>query len=504
MTASAVTEPTRAPVPAITLRTAVVDLLETDAFDTYRRLRSRYRVDEVFLLESLAGDEQERRTAMVGFGPVLGFAVRGRSVELSGCPAAVAAIRRIVGDLVSGAGDECRLTHEATVWDLMRRWQEAFTISAGGSDPALVVVMGYDAAGHIERLRRRIPDSADHRDLSVQLFQGIVEVDLAAGSARLELHDSEYWPALDPAATAALVAGPGPVGVAPAGVTPPAVPAPDEVSDESTEERFCASVRNALEHIARGDIYQVQLGHEVRIRSAADPWSVYLRLRARNPSPYMSLIPLVNGSLMIGASPELFVRVEHGRITMRPVAGTLPHGRPPGADVDAASRRLREDPKETAEHRMLVDLCRNDIGRVCAGGTLTVPVDRLVTRYSHVLHLVSAVEGDLDSGHDAVDVLTAAFPAGTMTGAPKIRAMEIIEELETSRRGLYAGAVGLMRRDGSLNTALCIRSVVTRDGEFHIRASAGVVADSEPEREWAETVAKLGATYWAVTGEELS
>ncbi len=502
MTATAV--PGGATAPTISLRTTVLNLPGIDAFEAYRRLRHCYRVDEVFLLESLAGDEQDRRTATVGFGPVLGFAVRDRSVEITGHPVAVAAVRRIVGDLVGGPADDLRLAPEASVWDLVRAWQAAFTSATGEADPALVVVMGYDAAAHIEYLPRRIAGSTDHRDLSVRLFQGIVEVDLASGSARMELHDSAYWPAVNPGATAALVTGPGPAGVAAADPEPPAVPVPDEVSDESGEEQFGHCVREALDHIARGDIYQVQLGHEVRIRSAADPWSVYLRLRARNPSPYMSLIPLVNGSLMIGASPELFVRLERGRITMRPVAGTMPHGGASGDDVESASRRLREDVKETAEHWMLVDLCRNDIGRVCTGGTLAVPVDRAVTRYSHVLHMVSAVEGDLGAGYDAVDVLTATFPAGTMTGAPKIRAMEIIENLETSRRGIYAGAFGLMRRDGYLNTALCIRSVVTRDGEFHIRASAGVVADSEPAREWAETVAKLGATYWAVTGEELA
>jgi anthranilate/para-aminobenzoate synthase component I len=219
----------------------------------------------------------------------------------------------------------------------------------------------------------------------------------------------------------------------------------------------------------------------------------------------MSIAPLV-GKTLISASPELFVRVVDGTATMRPIAGTAPRAdgtASTAAQDEAVGERLRADPKEIAEHIMLVDLCRNDIGRICQADTLRVTETMAVEGYSHVLHLVSTVEGEVAPGLDSFAVLSALFPSGTMTGAPKIRAMEIIETMEHSRRGLYAGAFGLIGLGGYVNLALCIRSLVHRGDSFEARASAGVVADSSPDREWRETLAKLSATYWAVTGEEL-
>ena len=274
---------------------------------------------------------------------------------------------------------------------------------------------------------------------------------------------------------------------------------PDSFASSDTEEfTYLANVEKCLKHIAVGDIYQVQIGHEWNIHSPVDPVAVYQRLRERNASPYMYLTQ-VGSSTVIGASPELFVRVEDGLVSMRPIAGTAPRG----PDDEARAERLRTDPKELAEHVMLVDLCRNDIGRICQRNTLAVPDQLVVERYSHVLHLVSTVTGQVEEGKDTYDIIAALFPAGTMTGAPKIRAMEIIEDTERSRRGLYAGALGLIDVGGYVNLALCIRTLIHRDGTFRTRASAGIVADSEPEREWRETLAKVGAGYWAVTGKEL-
>ena len=245
----------------------------------------------------------------------------------------------------------------------------------------------------------------------------------------------------------------------------------------------------------------MQLGHELTIESDADPVDVYTRLRLRNPSPYMYLAPFA-GRTVIGASPELFVRKEGDLLTMRPIAGTLPCGTDPGEAARQAAA-LRADPKEIAEHVMLVDLCRNDIGRVCRRDTLDAPDMLRTERYTRVLHLVSTVTGRIEPDTDVFDVIAALFPAGTMTGAPKIRAMEIIEALETRRRGLYAGAVGIIGHRGHLNLALCIRTLVHDGGAYRTRASAGIVADSDPDREWTETLAKCSAAHWAVTGEEL-
>ena len=206
---------------------------------------------------------------------------------------------------------------------------------------------------------------------------------------------------------------------------------------------------------------------------------------------------------VIGASPEVFVRIEGDVVTMRPLAGTVPRSFDPAIDRGRAAALLA-DPKEVAEHIMLVDLCRNDIGRICRPGSLDVDVLMAPEAYSHVIHMVSNVTGTKDVAHDPYDVIAATFPAGTMTGAPKIRAMEIIEALETARRGLYAGAVGMIDFNGFTNLALCIRSTLHAEGAYRIRASAGVVADSVPEKEWRETLAKMGASYWAITGSEIA
>ncbi|MBT2674966.1 anthranilate synthase component I family protein [Streptomyces sp. ISL-14] len=227
----------------------------------------------------------------------------------------------------------------------------------------------------------------------------------------------------------------------------------------------------------------------------------YRRLRARNPSPYMYLLPRAEGEL-IGASPELFFRSVDGEITMRPIAGTTRRG----PDPEENDRRIKEmlaSSKEQAEHIMLVDLCRNDIGRVSVPGTL--PVDRLMTveGFSHVFHLVSTVRGRLEPGTSAWDALRATFPAGTMSGAPKLRAMEIINALELQTRGSYAGAVGLVDVRGWTELALCIRMITYDAGVFSTQSSAGIVAESRVEAEWDETLAKMGAAYWALTGEEL-
>jgi len=218
-------------------------------------------------------------------------------------------------------------------------------------------------------------------------------------------------------------------------------------------------------------------------------------LRSINPSPYMFYLDLGDFQV-VGASPEILVRLERGAVTVRPIAGTRPRGATREEDIDL-ERELLADPKERAEHVMLVDLGRNDVGRVAATGTVRLAEKMLVERYSHVMHIVSNVEGRLREGLDGIDVLRAAFPAGTVSGAPKVRAMEIIDELEPDKRGLYAGAVGYLGFNGDMDMAIAIRTAVVKDGQMHVQAGAGIVADSIPENEWQETRAKARAVLRA-------
>ncbi len=259
---------------------------------------------------------------------------------------------------------------------------------------------------------------------------------------------------------------------------------------------FISNVRRSKAYIRAGDIIQVQISQRVSARSTAAPFDVYRALRAVNPSPYMFYLRFQECEL-IGSSPELLVKREGQVVSTRPIAGTMKRGTDAESDRRQAERLLG-DPKERAEHIMLVDLGRNDLGRVCTYGTVQVPELMVIEKYSHVMHIVSQVDGRLASGQDQFDVLRAAFPAGTVTGAPKIRAMEIIEELETCRRGPYAGAVGYFNYSGSLDTAITIRTILYTRGKYYLQAAAGIVADSQPEREYQETLSKMQALVQAL------
>jgi len=268
------------------------------------------------------------------------------------------------------------------------------------------------------------------------------------------------------------------------------------VTANGTPEDFRGRVARARELIAEGDCIQIVVSQRFDVRPAPEPLALYRALRHVNPSPYMFLID-AGGATLVGASPEPFVRVESGRVVMHPIAGTRPRGRD-DADDAANEAELRASEKERAEHVMLVDLARNDIGRVARAGTVRVRELMRVDRFSHVMHLTSVVDGELDGGLDALDAFRACFPAGTVSGAPKIRAMERIAELETDRRGPYAGAVGYVGFDGRLDTAITIRTAVIADGVCRIQAGAGIVADSDPAAEEAETRAKARALLRAI------
>jgi anthranilate synthase component 1 len=265
---------------------------------------------------------------------------------------------------------------------------------------------------------------------------------------------------------------------------------PEPVSNTS-RERYLAMVREAQEYIAAGDIFQVVLSQRFSIPFDLPPFALYRALRRTNPSPYMYYMDL-DGFSVVGSSPEILVRLRDGEVTIRPIAGTRPRGATPEEDR-ALAQSLLNDPKELSEHLMLLDLGRNDVGRVARPGTVEVTERNTIEFYSHVMHIVSNVRGELDPRHDGIDALCGGFPAGTVSGAPKVRAMEIIDELEVEKRGIYAGGVGYFSAGGSMDTAIVLRTAVVKDGVMHVQAGAGVVADSVPESEDAECRAKARA-----------
>lgn len=263
-----------------------------------------------------------------------------------------------------------------------------------------------------------------------------------------------------------------------------------------SKEDFMDSVRKSKEYVMAGDIVQVVLSQRFEKITPVDPFLIYRALRVINPSPYMYFLD-IGSAQIVGSSPEILVRLEERKISLRPIAGTRKRGTTEREDR-SLEQELLKDPKEIAEHIMLVDLGRNDVGRVARTGSVKVTELMTVERYSHVMHLVSNVEADLVEGLDAIDVLEACFPAGTVTGAPKVRAMEIIEELEPIRRGPYAGAVGYFSYSGNMDTCITIRTLIIKDGKVYVQAGAGIVADSEPDREYLETVNKAKGMMKAV------
>jgi len=280
------------------------------------------------------------------------------------------------------------------------------------------------------------------------------------------------------------------------------VPASGALSSEDWQANlsraaFEERVNKAKEYIRAGDIFQVVLSQRLSRNCALDPFTIYRSLRMLNPSPYMFFFHLPGDVHIIGSSPELLVRLQGDQAEVRPIAGTRPRGATPDED-EALTAELSTDPKERAEHVMLVDLGRNDLGRVCRYGTVSVPELMKIERYSHVMHIVSSVQGTLQLGKDAFDLLRATFPAGTVSGAPKIRAMEIIASLEEERRGPYAGAIGYFSYSGAMDTCIAIRTLIMHGKRIHVQAGAGIVADSDPAREYQETLNKAQALAEAV------
>jgi len=275
------------------------------------------------------------------------------------------------------------------------------------------------------------------------------------------------------------------------------LPPPQVPAGNFTQERFEAAVENCKEFIRAGDIIQVVPSQRFSQPFSQTPLDLYRALRSVNPSPYMFILDTEDYAI-VGASPEVHVRLTNDLVEIRPIAGTRPRGATPDEDR-ALETDLLADEKERAEHLMLVDLARNDIGRVCAYGTVHVPEMMVIERYSHVMHIVSQVEGRIAPDRTAFDLMRATFPAGTVSGAPKVRAMQIIAQTEPVQRGFYAGALGYFGYDGNLDSCITLRTALIKDGRIHLQAGAGVVADSVPASEFQETINKASALFKAVS-----
>ena len=447
-----------------------------------------------FLLESVVGGERWARYTLLGSEPRSAWRLRGRRVD-TWTPAGGWVDE---GESDDPLGDFDRLLtsfRPAEVPGLPRFW--------GGA----VGYFGYDTVRLIERL----PDApAEGLDLPDAVFmltgttividnlfnraRGVVAVQVE-GLSRAEMEQRYHSAALEiDGLIARLRESPGP---APLALGDPGGEADPDFESTSSRQRYEDGVRRVQEYIRAGDAFQVVLSQRLTVPLTAEPFDLYRALRTLNPSPYLFYLDL-DGTRLIGSSPEVMVRLEDGKVTVRPIAGTRRRGADAAEDERLAASLLA-DPKEVAEHLMLLDLGRNDVGRVARWGTVKVPQRMAIEKYSHVLHMVSTVEGELREGMSAMDVFRASFPAGTVSGAPKVRAMEIIDELEPARRGPYAGAVGYFGYGGrTMDTAIAIRTVVAQGGRAHVQAGAGIVADSRPADEYDETLNKARALLRAV------
>jgi len=345
---------------------------------------------------------------------------------------------------------------------------------------------GYDTIRYIEKrlAATRKHDVLHTPDILLMLTEELAVFDNLAGKLYLITHADPLEPGAYAQGHLRLQALTDQLRAPVALPAEPVTAAADPVS-EFGEAEFKAAVQQAKDYIAAGDIMQVVLSQRMARPFAASPLSLYRALRSLNPSPYMFFYDF-GGFHVVGSSPEILVRLEGDNVTLRPIAGTRPRGLT-REDDQRLAEELLADPKECAEHLQLLDLGRNDTGRVAVTGSVRVTESMQIERYSHVMHIVSNVEGKLKPGLTALDVLRASFPAGTVSGAPKVRAMEIIDELEPSKRGIYAGAVGYLGFNGDMDLAIAIRTAVVKDGTLFVQAGAGIVADSVPANEWTET-----------------
>lgn len=449
-----------------------------------------------FLLESVEKGEQLGRYSFIGVHPPMTVTARGDQITVGASGGAV--LERCQGDPLAVVQELMRHRRPAPVPGLPR-----FTGGAVG-------YFGYDLVRFMERLPATAKDELDAPDLVLLMADNLVVFDHVrhrlAVIANMRVEDDLRAAYADAVARIDQII---------ADLRKPLAPPPArELSSGApwvsnrTQAEYEQMVRDAKEYIAAGDIFQVVLSQRLSRQTEADPFTIYRALRMLNPSPYMFFLDFqgVAGAgseplRIIGSSPEMHVRLEDGHAYLHPIAGTRWRGKTEEEDA-ALAAELLADPKERAEHVMLVDLGRNDLGRVSEYGSVTVPVMMAVERYSHVMHIVSDVRGKVRPEHDAFSLLRATFPAGTLSGAPKVRAMEIIEELEGTRRGVYAGAIGYIDYRGQMDTCIAIRTMVMQGKICHLQAGAGIVADSDPTYEFNESMNKLKAVAVAVEQAE--
>ncbi|MBX3026066.1 anthranilate synthase component I [bacterium] len=441
---------------------------------------------DAFLFESVEGGEKWARYSFLGTGPSRVLICRGGTV--SDGPPGGPFTSRATADPLGEARALLAAYRPVPIAGLPR-----FT---GG----LVGFLGYDLVRSFETLPATARDDLGHPDYYLMLIDALVVFDTVAQKMKVVAHALvEPGGDLRAAYDAACARVDAVVERLRRPVAPPApvqCAGPPLVRSNFEPTAYEGIVERAKEYIRAGDVIQVVLAQRFQCPLRAHPFDIYRCLRTFNPSPYMFFLR-TGGRIVLGASPEVMARLEGRELTVRPIAGTRPRGTDEQQDR-ALEAELAADPKEIAEHIMLVDLGRNDVGRVARIGTVAVTERMVVERYSHVMHLVSNVRGELAAGYDCFDAFRATFPAGTLSGAPKIRAMEIIEELEPIRRGVYGGAVGYFGFSGNMDTAIAIRTMVIDDGVIYAEAGAGIVADSDPEREHAECVNKARALFQAV------
>ena len=448
-----------------------------------------------FLLESVEGGEKWARYSFLSSDPSMVFTAKGRRLS----------VRHADGRVEKLEAE----TPFAALRQLLSRFQPVAVPGLPRFQGGAVGYISYDMVRHVEELPRlavddlKLPDAVFMFTDRLLVFDNLRHRLLVIANAHITDRDSAGLDrAYDEAVTTieALLEKLGRPARPPAPLTVPAVEPLLAMGEEGfgstmDETTFMDRVRQAKEYIAAGDAYQIVVARRLDTELHADPFTVYRALRSINPSPYLFFLRLGKTSI-VGSSPEVLVRMEDGRVEERPIAGTHPRGKSE-ADDERLAAEMQSDPKERAEHVMLVDLARNDVGRVVQFGTERVEELMTLERYSHVMHLTSQVAGTIAPDRGPIDVLRATFPAGTVSGAPKVRAMEIIDELEPTKRGPYAGVVGYVDFSGNLDSAIAIRTMVWRDGKATLQAGAGIVADSVPADEALECRNKAQALLTA-------
>jgi anthranilate synthase component I len=440
-----------------------------------------------YLLESVVGGERFGRYSFIGLACAERIEARGRTLArlLRNARGADVCVERIDG---------------TDPYEYARGWLQRHRVApapaalrfAGG----LVGYFGYESVRHIEpkSLGEEKADPLGTPDVLLLVSDELAVVDNVLGKLYFVVYADPAQPGAWRAASERLehlraqLVKPLPDSMV---LPQESTSSPVAIECTFTEPGFLEAVRRSKEYIFAGDVMQVQISQRTSRALEAPPLALYRALRGLNPSPYMFYFDFGDHHV-VGASPEILVRLAGDAVTLRPIAGTRPRGATPQEDARIAEQLLA-DPKERAEHVMLIDLGRNDVGRVAATGSVKVTETMVVERYSHVMHIVSNVEGRIAPGLDAIDVLRASFPAGTVTGAPKVRAMQIIDELEPVKRGVYSGAVGYLGFNGDMDVAIAIRTAVVKGGRLHVQAAAGIVADSDPLSEWQETQHKARA-----------